>query len=406
MTPPGPRVVFVEQFYYPEGWGGAQLPRDITMHWARDGYAVEVVCGSDQYVPAGDTRVDPRAAGVHIRRVPRLIGGPVHRLKLLRQLWFYAGAAVLLFLRRRPHAMVSQTNPPLVVPLVALASVVHRVPFIVIAQDLYPEILVEHGMFAGDSAPARALSALFRWAYRRATRVVSLGPSMSRRLEVKGVHGDRIAAISNWSTGDPTVVRGDENRLRGDWGLTDRFVVLYSGNLGVAHDFETPIRAVRAAREVIPELSLVFVGSGVRLAEARALAAELALEGAVQFHSFVPVEMVPHTHGLADVALVTLRAGFEGLVVPSKLYGYMARAIPTLFVGPYSDVAGVLNDSGGGLAIDPNDTAALARALVELARDPLRLRAMGEAAVRYYERHYAREIGLRRYGEVLRSVLG
>ena len=44
-------VVFVEQFYYPEGWGGAELPRDLTIHLAASGEQVEVICGSEQYAP-------------------------------------------------------------------------------------------------------------------------------------------------------------------------------------------------------------------------------------------------------------------------------------------------------------------------------------------------------------------
>ena len=98
------RIVFIEQFYYPEGWGGAQLPRDVTTDLARAGCDVEVICGSDQYAAAepGAAVDDPRTSGVRIRRVPRLIGGDIHRLKLLRQLWFYACALPMLIFRRRP----------------------------------------------------------------------------------------------------------------------------------------------------------------------------------------------------------------------------------------------------------------------------------------------------------------
>src|ERR1700761_540637 len=89
MRNPPRRLVFTEQFYFPEGWGGAQIPRDITIHLARSGLEVEVICGSDQYSPVeGQPGEEPSAYGVSIRRAPRLLGGDVHRHKVLRQLWF------------------------------------------------------------------------------------------------------------------------------------------------------------------------------------------------------------------------------------------------------------------------------------------------------------------------------
>src|SRR5690242_16697944 len=92
-----PRVLFVEQFYYPEGWGGAELPLDLTIHLQRTGFNVEVICGADQYAPlAGEPPADPVAAGVRIRRIPRLLSGNIHRAKLLRQLWFYVALVPLL----------------------------------------------------------------------------------------------------------------------------------------------------------------------------------------------------------------------------------------------------------------------------------------------------------------------
>jgi hypothetical protein len=146
------RIVFVEQFYYPEGWGGAELPRDVTTHLARRGYAVEVICGSDLYAPLnGDPGPDPAAAGVRIRRIPRLFGGDIHRLKLVRQLWFYAGLLPRLLLGGPADVYVAQTNPPLTVPIVALAARLRRRPLIVVAMDIYPDVIVAHGALAEDA---------------------------------------------------------------------------------------------------------------------------------------------------------------------------------------------------------------------------------------------------------------
>src|SRR5215467_1389033 len=308
-------IVFTEQFYYPDSWGGAQIPRDITSHLSRSGMGVQVICGSEPYANVeGDQVEDPRAVGVSIRRVPRLIRGDIHRFKLLRQLWFYLVVFPMLILRRSPAAFVTQTNPPLLVPLVAFAAWIHRRPLVIVAQDLYPEVLFAHGLAANGSVLGRSLHAIFRWAYRRAAAVVSLGPVMTDRLTQKGVDITRIHTISNWATGLEPLVRGPDNKLRSLWGLEGCFTIVYSGNLGVAHDVETPIRAIREVADKIPQLRLLFVGGGSRLAEAKRLVNELDLSRSVQFRPFVSLAQMSHSMGLADVALVTLREGFEGLL--------------------------------------------------------------------------------------------
>lgn len=402
-----PRIVFVEQFYYPEGWGGAQLPRDVTITLARSGAEVEVICGSDQYATVeGDAIEDPTANGVRIRRIPRLIGGDIHRLKLLRQLWFYACALPLLLFRRRPDLIVTQTNPPLVVPIAMLAAAIHRRPGLIIAQDIYPEVMVAHGMLEPGSFATRWLTRLFAWAYRHARTVVSLGPVMTQRLLDKGVARERIVEICNWATGEESVVRGVENRLRAEWGLDGCFVLLYSGNLGIAHDVETPVRAMQALHARVPNLRLLFVGKGSRLEQAQALVRELGLEDVVLFRAFVPLDLLPHSLGLADAALVTLLPGFEGLVVPSKLLGYMARAVPTLYVGPDSDVAQFIDRSRGGACVVAGDVDAFARAVEQWVAHPQELRAAGEAAAAYYEAELSRRRGLAAYRDAVAAAVG
>ena len=111
------RLVFAEQFYYPDGWGGAQIPRDITIHLARAGFDVCVVCGSDQYATVqGDPGPSPAAFGVRIVHLPKLTSGEIHKHKLLRQVWFYLLAMPVLLAVHRPAMLLTQTNPPLLVP--------------------------------------------------------------------------------------------------------------------------------------------------------------------------------------------------------------------------------------------------------------------------------------------------
>lgn len=407
-----PPIIFIEQYYFPEGWSGAQIPCDITIDLANLGYPVSVICGRDQYVPVDpegrDSRGgDPRKSGIRIRYVPRLPAF-LHRPKgLLTQCWFSVFAVSCVLFNDRRTLLMVQTNPPLnVVAAGAMAWLLRR-RLIFIAQDLYPEVMIAHGMIKNGGRMAKVLTALYRWAYRRAAGVVSLGPTMTARLRAKGVAEGRVREISNWATGDLSLVRGSSNRLTTEWGLSGKFVVLYSGNLGVAHDVETILRAIAVARTSLSVLRMVIIGAGSRIAEARKLMHSLAIDDLVLFKPLVPDHLLPLSLGVADMGVVSLLPGFDGLVVPSKLFGQMARGIPTVYVGPKnSDVDRLLTKSGGGISVENGNHAGLAARLVEFASNPAALEQMGKSAVSYYARHLSREIGLDGYRSIVASVAG
>jgi glycosyltransferase involved in cell wall biosynthesis len=276
---------------------------------------------------------------------------------------------------------------------------------VIIAMDLYPEVIIAHGALRGSSWFAALLRAVFRWAYRTASRVVVLGPVMAERLVSKGVAPTRLVEIQNWSTGTPGVVRGAANRLLSEWGLQGRFVLCYSGNLGVGHEFDTLLEGFALAAHSLPELFLVIVGKGSRLAEVRAKVAALDIARNVRFEGFLPANRLPESIGLADLAVVTMRPGFEGLIVPSKLYGCMSRGVPVLYIGPRSDTEVSIQRYSCGVTVRNHDVQAVARVVAELYADRGRLESLGEAGRRWYATELDRPMALARYEAVVRSCV-
>jgi colanic acid biosynthesis glycosyl transferase WcaI len=133
--------------------------------------------------------------------------------------------------------------------------------------------------------------------------------------------------------------------------------------------------------------------------------ARLGIDSAVRFLDFLPADRLPESMGLADVAVVTLREGFEGLIVPSKLLGYMARGLPVLYVGPPSDIDHYLHASGAGVSIRNGDAAAVEAAILRMSRERDFTAALGAAGRETYERELAREHGLARYVALVHDVV-
>lgn len=296
----------------------------------------------------------------------------------------------------RVDAVVSMTDPPLQLAAVALASgrAAKRIHW---AQDIYPELAEELGVIGRGGLFARVLRSVSTWALRKQDEVVVVGRCMRERLIARGVDARSIEIIPNWSPiAEPPEQSAASMRRRMGWG--DGFVALYSGNLGLAHDFTT----LAEAAKMLPgsRVRMVFAGEGPRLQEVKAATAG---SDNVSFIPPQPKEDLAAFLAAADLHLVTVRENLGGLVVPSKIYGILAAGRPVVCVGPAgSEVARILEESGAGISVNNGDAAALAAFLKDLAANPAGAAAMGGKA-RVAAKEFTFAKALEKWREILET---
>jgi len=221
-------------------------------------------------------------------------------------------------------------------------------------------------------------------------------------LRRRGV--SQVEVIPNWANGSEIIPIGhNDNPLRAEWGLTDKFVVMYSGNFGRVHALEEIVEAVtKLAHE--PEIQFVFVGEGAGLAGLKDALAAASVGNAV-FEPFQPRERLRFSLGAADLHLVSLKNGMEELVMPSKLYGIMAAGRPVAFVGqPGSAIGAFIQKENIGFSISSGEGAALAGFIRELASAPGKAVHCGENARVLFETEYSLGAGAVRWRTLLESV--
>jgi colanic acid biosynthesis glycosyl transferase WcaI len=175
----------------------------------------------------------------------------------------------------------------------------------------------------------------------------------------KGVLPEKSHTVNIWGGRVDDVAGRGVNPLTRHLGLDGRFVVMYSGNAGIVHDFGAIFEAMRALRDD-PRIYFLFVGGGPRRAEVETFAQR---EGITNFsyHDYFPREMLRHSLSVADVHLISLRQRFVGISVPSKLYGAMASSRPILFVGPKQcETADAIRAARCGVTVDPSENGDLA----------------------------------------------
>lgn len=310
----------------------------------------------------------------------------------------YLGLAVPRALSLPADVVLAMTDPPVAGIAGALVAALKRRPFLYNIRDLYPDMAVGSGILRWG--PWVVLwEWLHRWALRRAVCVIVLGDDMRERIVAKGVAPERIAVVRD-GVPIPTEPLPPEARVTDDVRCGFPFVLLHAGNLGFYGAWETLIQAARQLEA--DGVGLIFIGEG---AQRERMEAEARGCRAVRFLAFRPAAEIPSVLAAADLHVVTLRHGLEGVVVPSKLYGILAAGKPVLAVAPEkSDVVRIVRAAGCGLVADPADAAMIVAAVRELRRQPSRLQEMGRRA-RAIAPTFARETHLRSFVEVVERSL-
>jgi glycosyltransferase involved in cell wall biosynthesis len=272
--------------------------------------------------------------------------------------------------------------------------------------DLHPDASLALGRMSRKNPLVRALAGLSDRLYRRADRVVTLGPYMADRVLAKGVRPDRVVSIPVWSRKDEVYPLPREGHpLRAQLGLQDKFVVLYSGNLGLAHRFDEFLEAARRLRHR-KEIVFLFVGDGPRLHEVAGPKQTEGLDNVVLMDYF-PRDQLHASLSVADLHLISLRPEMTGICVPGKLYGAMASGRPVLFVGPeHCETADVIRRAGCGSTIRPDDPQAVVEIIERLAADPDLVRDQGERGVSAFVAEHERDACCARWCWMLAELVG
>ena len=397
-------LVFINRFFYPDLSATAQILTELAEDLDAQRAHVTVVTGWVAYLggavslPETDTY-----KGVEILRVRSTKFGRQSFLgRLLDYSSFYVSAIVVSLRARREDCLVVLTDPPLLSVLAAVVRMVKRCKSVCWMQDVFPDIAVQAGVLR-EGIIARVLRRLGKWSLRRMDRVVVLGRCMQHHVLELGVPPERLVRIPNWADG--ALIRPLEradNPFLDEVKLRDRFVVMYSGNLGVVHESDTIIGMIRETRS-LERLCFCLVGDGY----VKQSLADLARHEQWKHVILLPYqakERLRYSLAAGDVHLVTLKANMAGLSVPSKIYGIMAAGRPVIFIGPPdSEVAHLVREATCGFVIGPGDVRGAVQALLSYYRDPAQLEEHGYAARAYFERHCDRPIATQRFWQVLQQ---
>jgi colanic acid biosynthesis glycosyl transferase WcaI len=295
------------------------------------------------------------------------------------------------------------SNPPMLALVGYLGARLRDRRYVVRVLDVYPDVMVQRGMFGPRHPISLAWRAFNRMVYSRASAVVTLGEVMAERLLPYVKDPSRLHVIPTSVNSASIAPRAkSDNWFAKEHGLTEQLVVLYSGNYGASHDLSGLIDAMETF-SAESGVTVLFIGGAGRAEELQDAVARHPEVG--RYLPFQPAEALPYSMTSGDIAVVTLGEGTEGISMPSKCYYMMAAgcAILGLSEGD-NDLKRVIERYDCGVNLSCTDADGIAAAIQHLRDDPETLARYQRNARRAAEEVFDTRIVTEQHFALLRDL--
>ena len=380
--------------YFPPESGAAQVRlKEVAKGLQRNGHEVTVVTAFPNH-PSGV--IPPHYRGrwqmkdeVEGLPVWRTWIYPVQRGRFWKRLLNYfsfVGSSFWGLSKAGKQDILFFESPPLFLGITALIyGRFTRTRIIMNISDLWPESAVALGL-VNSQWMIKMAEGLERLLYRKAWKISCQTEGIRDSLVKRGVPKEKVTFLPNGVNLDLFAPRERDQEMALKLGLKEKdFVLIYAGTMGYAQGLESVIRSAELLRENT-DIRFLFVGDGTEKPMLEALVQEKGLAN-VSFVDFQPVQEMPRYFSLSSASIVPLKKNklFEG-ARPSKMFPALGSAVPVIYSGEGEAVELILS-SGGGVIVEPENSADLARVILDLKENPDRLE-MGRRGRQFVKENY------------------
>lgn len=378
---------------------------ELGRHWIAARHRFTVVASRRSYF-TGDFHGEPRTVteGINIIRVKALAAhGSGFVTRIVAFLGFTVGA-FFAALRVGDPDVILGTSPPIFQALAAWSvAALRRRPFVLEIRDLWPEFAIGMGVLRNPLLIAIARK-LERFLYARAAHLVVNSPAFVTYLtHERDVPQEKISCVPNGvEAAFFAGAEGMRSQVREEFGLGDRFVVVYAGAMGIANNLQAVVEAAQVLRER-DDIVFLLVGEGSEKQRLQAAVRKAGLANVI-FAQGQPKERMPAILAAADAGLAVLQdIPMFKTTYPNKVFDYMAAGLPTV-VAIDGVIRDVIEAAGGGTFAAPGDPRAIAAAVLRLADDRSTARRMGAAARLHVRQYFDRNQQAREFATILSQI--
>jgi glycosyltransferase involved in cell wall biosynthesis len=377
----------------------------VSRELARRGHTVLYAYAAMAETPRGNlARQSSDPAGLDIVGVE--IGGVFRKhsyLKRQLQEIEYGHAVARVAAAFAPDIIVAGDTP--LFPLNSLQRLARRrsAAFVFWMMDVYG-LAVREGLRKRLPALSSLIGSFYiafeKYLVRRSDQVVVISEGFRDLLDQWGARPERVDTLPLWAPLEDIPVRGKDNPWSRKHGLTSTTNIIYSGTLGLKHN---PQHLVTLARRLAPRSGtrLLVISEGLGADFLREQKKLLNLPN-LEIMPYQPFSDLPDVFGSADILLVLLEPEAGVFSVPGKVLSHLCAGRPQVGLIPRENRGSrVIDESGGGVAIDPRCPDDFVDAVVRLVEAPEERALLGRNARAYAER----EFDIARIGEVFEELI-
>ncbi|GMK41171.1 glycosyltransferase WbuB [Paenibacillus sp. CCS19] len=412
------RLLIYAHYYHPDVASTGQILKELAEGMLQT-FDITVICVVPSYTGVIDKDYKRKMFykeninGVQVIRIRVPEFTKKNKLSRIRNIIAYFYGALIATFKAGPMDFVySISQPPILGGLLGVwGKWMKRAQYIYNIQDFNPEQTLAVG-YSQNKPVLKAMMGFDKFSCSRADKVIVVGRDMVDTLKdrFKGRKVPNHVFINNWiDEKEIYPLPSDHEKVaafKQKYGLDNKFVFMYSGNLGLYYDLENlmPVIARFKARD---NVAFVFVGEGSIRDRMVQYKNEHGLDNVI----FIPYQDksdLVYSLNAGDVHWCINAKGIKGVSVPSKLYGIMAAGKPILGVlEPGSEARLIIEETTSGYVTEPGNydqvEQIIERFLAE--RDSAIPSGMSERARAYLVNHLTKEVSIRKYTEEISILL-
>lgn len=407
MSQSTPSAIVLYHFFYPDDVVSARHFSDFAEELVNRGWKVTALT-SNRYCryPRRKIILDKENwKGVEIIRISRPGWNQANIfLRVLNSLWMMIGWILKLLRMPKTDVVIIGSDPQLSQFIFPMLKLFKKQRFLVYwCYDLYPEAIIANGAKGITKYIAERLTSIIGKFYNSVDIVADLGSCMRKRLDnynSKALH----ITLTPWALVEPNNLQKPDPEIRYELFGDAQLALLYSGNMGKAHDFSLFLELARKIYKENPRIIFCFACRGNRYEELRN--AVKPDDYNVRFASFADESELEKRLNSADIHLLSLRPEWEGIVVPSKFFGSLAVGKPLIYSGPEeSAIAKWIREFNIGLVLTEDTLEKVKKELLEIVNQPQKLYIWRKNTSDAYNLYFSKKVVMNQWDKILRSLI-
>ena len=415
------KLLIFAHYYYPDVASTGQLLKDQA-EGMLDEFEVTVICTVPSYTGIIEDKYktkkyyfeDINGVKVIRVRVPEFTKTKKHS-RMVNIICYFFRALIAACKSGKQDYVFTISQPPILGGILGVCGKwLKRAKLIYSIQDYNPEQVMAV-KYLNNKLILKFMMMLDKFSCKSAAKVIVVGsdmvPTMTKRFTNKnGKVSHRLPKtvfINNWMDDREIYPLASNNErvlaFKKQYGLEDKFVIMYSGNIGLYYDLENLIKVIEKFKDR-EDVVFPFIGAGSKKDDLEAYVKEHNMKNVV-FIPYQPKEDLIYSLNAADVHWVVNAEGIKGVSCPSKLYGVLAVAKPVLAVLEKGvEARDIVEKTECGYAVSPKDYDGVEK-LIEnfISTDKDKLSEIGNRGYDYMKHNLTREISINKYINEIQS---